>query len=292
MYTSQFLYNVFRLSYRARKWYLGNLYVRLTPERASVRMQDGTVLRLRPRRDYVQREIYLAQGRYSYESHVVGWIARNLRPGAVVVDVGSHIGYYLGPVCHAITPGGKAFFLEPLPEHYELLRANIGGNGFACATAINTAVSDQGGETVFYVAEDSGRNSLMHNTVTDAPPIKVQQTRLDQLCSRLDISVIDLLQIDVEGAEFLVARGARQLLKRGGVLAILCELHPAQLRNEFDADPMELVNYVAQFGYDVFQLTPRAGEELPLRSDSLNAYQHLVFRLRGRLAAPADSVRR
>lgn len=118
MYLSQFLYNIFRLSYRARKWYLQHLYVRLTPENAQIKMEDGTILHIKPQYDYVQREIYLHQGKYTYESHLVKWIPKNLQQGGTVVDIGSHIGYYLGPICKSIGISGKVFFVEPLPEHY------------------------------------------------------------------------------------------------------------------------------------------------------------------------------
>jgi hypothetical protein len=57
----------------------------------------------------------------------------------------------------------------------------------------------------------------------------------------------DVLKIDVEGAELLVLRGARELLTRKSV-AILCELHPLQMQN-CRSSVDELQAYLDEIGY-------------------------------------------
>jgi FkbM family methyltransferase len=279
MYLSQSLYDIFRLSYRARKWYLNHLYAHLTPNQAQVMMEDNTLLYINPRYDYVQREIFLYQGQYMYESHVVRWITQNLPKGSTVVDIGSHIGYYLGPICRGVGPSGKAFFVEPLPEHYTLLQKNISANQFTWATSINLAISDQIGETIFYPAKDSGRNSLAQNSITNAEPIMIKAITLDQLSSEKSVETIDLLQIDVEGAEVLVVQGAAKSIKEHRIKAILCEWHPQQLKDEFQTTPMEFLAQINRYGYNAFRLDEKTGKELALNLDFVNTYQHLVFRL-------------
>lgn len=279
MYLSQFLYDIFRLSHRARKWYLRYLYAPLTPENVELEMEDNTLLYVKPRYDYVQRETFLYQGKYTYESHIVRWIARNLHQGETVVDVGSHIGYYLGPICRGVGPSGKAFFVEPLPEHYTLLQKNISANQFTWATSINLAISDQIGETIFYPAKDSGRNSLVQNSITNHEPITIMATTLDQLSSEKGVETIDLLQIDVEGAEVRVIQGASEFLKEHRIKMILCEWHPRQLKDEFQTDPIAFLAQINRYGYDAFRLDEQTGKEIAFNPEFVNTYQHLVFRL-------------
>jgi FkbM family methyltransferase len=279
MYLSQFLYGIFKLSYRARKWFLQDLYARLSPENAHIKMEDNTLLYVKPRYDYVQREIYLHGGKYTYESHVVNWIAQNLHQGETVVDVGSHIGYYLGPICRGVGPSGKAFFVEPFPEHYTMLQENISINKYYWAVSINMALSNQICETTFYPAIDSGRNSLAQNTITNAEPIKITTKTLDQLRNENDLASIDLLQIDVEGAEVLVIQGASECLMEHRIRMILIEWHPQQVKNEFQTDPVELLEKITRHGYNVFRLDSHTGKELAFTPEFTNLYQHLVFRL-------------
>jgi len=244
-----------------------------------MRMEDDTRLYVKPRYDYVQREIYLHRGCYIYEAHLVNWIIQNLKAGMTMVDIGAHIGYYLGPVCRSIGPNGKAIFIEPLPEHYMLLQKSIAINKFSWANSLNAAISNQSGDVVFYPAKDSGRNSLAKNAITDAQPIRVPAISLDQMCSDLGLATIDLLQMDIEGAEVLVVRGGSECLNEHRIKTILCEWHPQQLLNDFQTDPLEFLGQIAQHGFDVFRLDPQTGKEHAFNSGLIHAYQHLVFRL-------------
>lgn len=242
-------------------------------------MTDNTLLKLSPKFDYVQREIYLHQGKYTYESHIVHWINNYLLPGMTMVDIGAHIGYYLGPVCKNIGATGSAIFLEPLPEHFNLLQSNIEANIFGWAKPVNMAISDQTGQITFYPAVDSGRNSLAKNKITDRNPILVQAITLDHLVKTLDITRIDLLQIDVEGAEVLVIKGAKQCLEEKKIQAILCEWHPQQIRCEFNADPQNLIDNLKDYGFRVSCIQFNTGIEIDFDPQRAEEYQHLLFSL-------------
>lgn len=279
MHLSQLLYRIFNLSYRARKWYLRYLHALLSPEIALMKMVDNTLLLVRPRYDYVQREIYLYLGDYAYEGHLIRWINQNLHPGMVTVDVGAHVGYYLGPVCKSVGREGRPIFIEPFPEHFGLLQQNMVANGFAWATVLNLALSDESGEILLYPAIDSGRNSLAKNGITDVTPIRVPAITLDELCKELSLSNIDLLQLDVEGAEVLVIQGANECFKKRRVKTILCEWHPRQICDDFETNPLDLINQITQAGFAAFFLDPQTGQELAFDSARVDNYQHLVFRL-------------
>lgn len=278
MHISQFFYSMFNLSYRGRKWYLRTIYPRLAPQSAELRMQDGTELFLHPRFDYVQREIFLFRGRYEYEPHIVRWLETNLKKGMAVVEVGAHIGYYTGLICRKITPSGQAFFIEPLYEHYLSLRRALIENHFDWGQAINIALSDKSGETVFYPSTDSGRNSMVRNITTDIDPISVQTLPLDDFLVQYNLECIDLLIMDIEGAESLVVGGGIKIFKNHKVNLVLCELHPKQLLEDFNINPIEFINSITDQGYKVFRLDPQSNSEVPFEEDRCLEYQHLVFR--------------
>ncbi|MEL7658441.1 MAG: FkbM family methyltransferase, partial [Bacillota bacterium] len=209
--------------------------------------------------------------------HVVNWISTNLEPGNVFVDVGSHIGYYLGPGCRHIGVDGRAFFIEPSKEHFSFLLKNIKDNQFSMAIPLNLALSDHSGEIQFFPAKDSGRNSLKKNSVTNEPTYAIQALTLDDFMQSQSLDHIDLLQLDVEGAEALILKGSKHTLEKNRIETILCEWHPKQIREDFKHDPMAIIHLILQLGYTIFRLdtSGRISKFLP---EHVDQYLHLILR--------------
>jgi FkbM family methyltransferase len=153
-----------------------------------------------------------------------------IEPGFTVADVGAHVGTFSVIAGARVGSAGHVFSFEPAPDSRRMLQENIGLNRFERrVTVVPAAVSDQPGETVFYVDGNSTTNSLMRlstvSPIRSAPqtPIKVELTTLDVFFGALGRDP-DLVKIDVEGAEFAVLRGADRILR--GPARVLCELHP------------------------------------------------------------------
>jgi FkbM family methyltransferase len=169
--------------------------------------------------------------------------------------------------------------VEALPENFDLLVKNLQLNGFGWAHVLQAAASNRTGEATFFPAGDSGRNSLAQNGVTDGTPIRVQTILLDDIAIEFCMKKLDVLLVDVEGAENLVLQGAAGMISAGKVTTILCEFHPSRLVEDFETDPNEFLLSVLHQGYRITTIDPKTGTELPFEFADLHAYQHLVFRL-------------
>lgn len=280
MHLSQRLYKFAKRSYRLQKIYLNYIYSRLAPETAVVSTGTGHQIRLHPRYDYVQRELFLSVQQTNYERHVTDWLKRNIETGATAIDVGAHIGYYAVLISSLIGSNGNALFIEPLPEHYKALRDNLETNGFSSTRAIQLAVSDTNGQADFFPASDSGRNSLRYNEVTDRKPIRIITITLDDLLEKFSIDMVDLLQLDVEGAECLIFKGGHSVLTSGRIRTVLCEYHPDQLMQSFGVKPADFIDTVVAAGFEIFSLDAKTSDEIEFSREKINSYQHLVFRWR------------
>jgi FkbM family methyltransferase len=153
-----------------------------------------------------------------------------IQPGFTVADVGAHVGTFSVIAGARVGPAGRVFSFEPAPESRRMLQQNIGLNRFEQrVTIVPAAVSDQTGQTVFYIDGKSTTNSLMQlesvSPTGSAPQraITVGLTTLDDFFASIGRDP-DLVKIDVEGAEFAVLRGADRILR--GPARVLCELHP------------------------------------------------------------------
>jgi FkbM family methyltransferase len=147
-------------------------------------------------------------GSYEFEKQRV--IAGLVRPGAVFLDVGAHVGFYTLLASVLTGDGGRVFAFEPLPRNLEDLRRHLDMNGVRNVTVFRAAVSDHPGEALFHEGPSSSSGRLDENGA-----FVVDLVSLDDLLLRGAIPLPDFVKIDVEGAKWSVLEGARRLLTLG-----------------------------------------------------------------------------
>jgi FkbM family methyltransferase len=137
----------------------------------------------------------------------------------VVVDLGSHIGTSI-LFFRARYPEARIYGFEPDPATFAKLEANVAGHDGV--TVQRRAVTGAGGESVLYASSYSLRSSLARGWA-DSRSVTVPAVTFDELVAELRLDRIDLLKLDVEGAEYGVLAGSKGLQR---VRAIAGELHP------------------------------------------------------------------
>lgn len=159
----------------------------------------------------------VANGTYGdeafYEPQVTDEFIRAVFPGAAVLDVGAYLGFYSHLSLRAGAASVTAF--EPHKRVYGWLRHQFGGN--ERVRLYNKAVHDHDGKvTLLHSGDMSGRAiGVSEETWMDwrgpAPELKP----VELPCVRLDDVIdhrVDVVKIDVEGAEAAVLRGAIKVL--------------------------------------------------------------------------------
>jgi FkbM family methyltransferase len=154
--------------------------------------------------------------------HSVMLYLEELRTPPTIVEVGAHNGAYtvlLGKKAKEL--GGMVVAVEPNRETYELLRRNVALNGLDSAVACEeVAILDKPGRHCLVM---EGEESHITFESRGGGP-RVAAVTLEELLSRRSIHRLDLLLIDVEGAELLVLRGFPW--GSVGIGRLYCELHP------------------------------------------------------------------
>ncbi len=135
-----------------------------------------------------------------------------IKPNSNCIDVGCHKGEILDEILQ-LAPNGKHFGFEPIPGLYNNLKHKYADK----ATIYPYALADTNGKSTFQFVKNapaySGLKKRRYDTDTpDIEEIEVEIKVLDELIP--DSLKIHFVKIDVEGAEFGVLKGAKQLLKR------------------------------------------------------------------------------
>lgn len=174
----------------------------------------------------------------THEERVQRLLARRVKPGFVVYDIGAHVGFFTLLFSRLVGTVGLVYAFEPLPENFDRLTANIKANSLSNIEASPLALSDEDGNATFVRDASSFKGCLAQEEPADAKSlVRVQAARIDTIVSR-GARPPDLLKIDVEGAEAAVIRGSVRTIEAYRPW-MLVEIHSPQAgRDVVDALPV------------------------------------------------------
>jgi FkbM family methyltransferase len=157
-----------------------------------------------------------------------------LHSGMVVLDVGAHIGYYTLLAARLVGPEGQVYAFEPEPENYALLEKNVVLNGYHNVKLIPKAVADRAGSVKLFIStQGNDRHSVFQNprSLKHEASREVAAVSLDEFLENVGWPHVDLVKLDIEGAEPLALDGMRRLLDQPGELKLIVEFAPESLQN-------------------------------------------------------------
>lgn len=149
-----------------------------------------------------------------------------LKPGMVFLDIGAHHGIFSLVAARRTGEHGFLAAFEPSPRERHRLRLHLRWNGFRAARVESLAVGAASSETEFFqvVSGDDTRSGLQPPQSGDATiSIPVKTIGLDQYLLESSLGRVDVIKLDVEGAELDVLRGATKVLADLRPM-ILCEV--------------------------------------------------------------------
>uniref|UniRef100_A0A7C3SLD3 FkbM family methyltransferase n=1 Tax=Thermofilum pendens TaxID=2269 RepID=A0A7C3SLD3_THEPE len=152
---------------------------------------------------------------------------KGFRPEGVVVDVGAYLGFYS---IRASRSSEIVVAVEANPLACRYLEVNLKLNSARNVKPLCSALDRVGGIRTFYVANRMINSSFLLDYVEDFSRLKVAlrvpALTLKQLLEQLGMGEVDLLKVDVEGAEEEVLEGGRELFEQGVFKRVVVEIHP------------------------------------------------------------------
>ena len=134
-----------------------------------------------------------------------------LHPGSTAVDIGANIGVHALTMAKTVGPGGRVICFEPLAHIASTLERTLRLNGFGeRSQVICSAAADSAGEATLHRAPNSPISSL-YPIPENCASLTVRTIALDDHFAPGER--VDLVKIDVEGAEPLVYKGMSRVLR-------------------------------------------------------------------------------
>jgi FkbM family methyltransferase len=231
----------------------------------SLRMIDGTHVVVPCSLDAITTYVILEQEKWFEKEMTL--LARWLRPGMSVIDIGANLGVYSLPIARLVGPEGQVFSYEPASETRRLLAISKASNGADNLHIVAMALSDAEREGHLVLAASSELNTLDGS----GPGERVQITSLDAEEKTRNWGVIDFIKIDAEGEEERILAGAGSFFARQSPL-VMFEVKAAEKQNE------NLPLAFIAMGFGLYRLLPGAPFLVPVGAqERLDSYELNLF---------------
>jgi FkbM family methyltransferase len=155
-----------------------------------------------------------------HEAGEVKFLESIAKEGMHAIDIGANIGITTIAIAKRIRRRGRLYAFEPVPEYSNILKENISSNRLENVKVYELAVTDQVGRAPFYQKELSSGIIFEQG----AKQFEVPTTTIDRFLTAEKIGRMDLINMDCEGSELLVLKGAEETLSKNKV-QIFCEIH-------------------------------------------------------------------
>ena len=210
-----------------------------------------------------------------WEPYETALLLASLQPGDVFVDVGANIGYYPVIAAHVVGDEGAIFAFEPNAANFKLLRENLQLNHCEhIVAAFEAGLAETDGAGQLYLSDDNAGDHQIFSAGSRRRSQSIQLLNGTE-CLRPRLQRLDLLKVDVQGAEFAVMNG---------LLPLLLKL-PSKPRIIIELTPLSLRQAAVTAGLTEGVVAHRALADARL---TLEAFRHYVGRLM--LRPPADDA--
>jgi FkbM family methyltransferase len=215
-----------------------------------------------------------------YEPELL-YLEKVLSPGKVFVDAGANFGIYTLLAAKIVGEAGRVISFEPSSRVFPVLQRNIALNGSQSVLAFPVALTDKPGRARLYHHSAVGCDSLGHDASFEqgAYAEEIETESLDNVLKRIAVKRVDVIKMDVQGAEELALRGANEIVTSMRPVVIF-EFFP-QGAVSLGLPPNGTWEFLESHGYEFFNIDGRGAASKLLSPPSTIANVLAIHRLQG-----------
>lgn len=221
------------------------------PRSLPVSMSDG-------RRFVVDLTSKMQEGVFfvgEFETVLTTIMSRLISAGDTCVDVGANFGWYTSLMALHAGKSGQVHAFEPIPATFEKLQETLRQAGSPTNVFLNNfALGDRPGTVEVHVFDSLGTGyaSMSGKEGVDSTTVTCRIETLDSYLIEHNITNVDIVKADIEGAELLFLKGATQLFKQPVPPIMMIEMAIATTTN-FGYHPNDLLDLIAsQADYEFY----------------------------------------
>lgn len=239
------------------------IYTTLLKPRILKNITNGILKRIIPKETEIKEGVFLeldqsdavASGAIAlgvYERYETELFLSKIKPAMTIIDIGANLGYYTVLASLRAGDGGLVVAFEPEPNFFKLLSKNISRNNLKNVNHFELAIAEKNGVSKLHLSsENKGHNSLICSEELKTS-VQVKTTTLDEFLTARKIKKIDVIKMDIEGAEILAIEGMKDALIKNMPLLFL-EFSPHSIV-KLNRNPFHFLSTIHEVGYSIFEI--------------------------------------
>lgn len=215
----------------------------------------------------ISRELFITG---VHEAESTKQIQEEIKPGMTIIEAGANIGYYSLIEAKIIGENGKIYAFEPSPVNMKLLKTNIALNSLEDNfETFPYGVGSKNEKRAFILMSKGNMSSFVprreDKVIKSLGSINVKVVKLDDFWNR-DLVSIDYVRMDVEGFEFEIVKGMKNILSsKNCPVGLFIEIH-SELLNSNGSSCKAFLIYMAELGYEIKKARYRGKEKISVES--------------------------
>ncbi len=182
-----------------------------------------------------------------YEENVTRLFEKHLSQNMTLIDVGANIGWYSLLAAHLLNDNCKIYAFEPFAANVKLLLASKINNNFNSIKVIQSATGNQFGTVAFGASGSNGQcKEIEKNVESILVSDTVNMVRIDDIVKEK----VDLIKIDIEGAEYNSLLGSINTIKNS-LPVIISEFTPTAIPSVCGIKWEEYLRFIVNLGYQI-----------------------------------------
>lgn len=198
-----------------------------------------------------------------YEPVETELLKKTLKQGQTFVDVGANIGYYTLLAARLVGPKGRVYAFEPDRSNFSLLVKNVRQNGYTNVVAVPRAVSSKSRIQRLYLSESNPGDHQLFDSKEGRKSVEVQAVALDNWFKK-GKEKIDLIKMDIQGAEAAALEGFKRLMRRNPRLKLITEFWPYGL-DRAGYSPSGYLRSLGKLGFKLWEVSEKDKTVRPAR---------------------------
>ena len=196
--------------------------------------------------EWIQQHIYFFG---TWDEPGSRFLKSQLKPGDVFLDIGANIGSYSMVASKIVGLQGEVHAFEPVARVFSKLMQNIELNKLINISANRNAVYETSGTLELYVSskENEGMSSIFHHDTESGEVERVEAITIDEYIEKKNLKRVDMIKIDIEGAEWFALRGMQNTINLFKPLILMEVSDDVMLNGPFKGkdifDLMKSMNY-------------------------------------------------
>jgi FkbM family methyltransferase len=170
-----------------------------------------------------------------------------LRQGDVIIDIGAGVGDHVLVFSRRVGSNGRVIAVEAHPETARCLQLTVDANGLSNTRVFSEAAWNKPALLTMSDADAHEGNAVGSGT------IQVRARPVDEMLAPLNLERIDLIKLNVEGAEFEALEGMTETLSRAAGIVVSCHDFLATGPDDSRRTKARVVPFLEERGFTITQ---------------------------------------